>query len=172
MVVFFVKKVCNRKNWVLSYNLLFFSHRKWHSNFKQHRYYFYFVCKARVMQKLSTIFIFDFYRHFLIEYDELHPNITFILLYDVSFLMKIAKYERGAPNRKNSSSQKNDSIFRSSQFEALKQFFSNSASRTEYENVVLKFDTFFLIFEKIFVLGGLKNESLRSKKHQIFFLKR
>ena len=86
--------------------------------------------------------------------------------------MKIAKYEQGARNGKKSSSQKSDSTFFPSHFEAFKPIFSDSALKSEYENVVLKFSTSLLEFEKNLALGGLKNESLRSKKHQIFFLKR
>jgi hypothetical protein len=65
--------------------------------------------------------------------------------------MKTAKYDKGAQNGKNSSSQKNDSSFLPSHFEALKPFFLDSASQTEYENMVLKSSTSLLEFEKKFI---------------------
>ena len=80
-------------------------------------------------------------RHTLIEDNELNPNITLFLLYDLSFWVKITKYEKVAQNGKKLSLQKNDSNFLPSHFEALEPFFSHSASQSEYENVLLNFYT-------------------------------
>ncbi len=83
--------------------------------------------------------------------------------------MKIAKYDKGALNGKNSFSQENYSSFLPSHFLALKPFFSDSASQSEYENMVLNSNTYLLEFEKKFVLRRARKRAPSLKKASSIF---
>ena len=84
--------------------------------------------------------------------------------------MKIAKHETGAQNRKKSSSQKKNSSFLPCHFEALKPFFSDSPSRSEYENVILNFCISLLEFEKKLVLERIEKLVTSLKNASSIFL--
>jgi hypothetical protein len=86
----------------------------------------------------------------------LNPNITLFFLYDLPLWVKITKYEKGALNGKNLSCHRNDSSFLPSHFEVLKPFFSDSASQSEYENVVLNFCITILELKKNLVLARIE----------------